>query len=314
MRRLSGDFLSRVLLVLQRCNEREVTPQELMAALQSALGADDLYVEVDDAVPARDVTEPMPTRLKTFDAASMGKLNAMLPWSSYTPLGGSHVVGSAWSGRKRIAPEVFPDALVERLAARLPLGGKDVLELGCFEGHHSTTLARHARSVWAIDGRIENVVKTLVRVWLAGAEQRVAVNLLDLERGPLGEQLAALGRTAKFEVIHHRGVLYHLSDPVAHLAQCAEVCTEAIYLHTQLAPERLVDSTLQHGGRTYPVYRYREPKVEFAPFSGITTYAHWFTEASLTAALQDLGFGDIEVLARVEERNGPRLECIARRR
>ncbi|HEV7913741.1 MAG TPA: methyltransferase domain-containing protein [Albitalea sp.] len=254
-----------------------------------------------------------PPRLATFDSTNLEKLNAMLPWSSYGHVGGERVLGSAWSARKRSQPEAFPDALVERLAERLPLVGKDVLEMGCFEGHHSITLARHARTVWAIDGRVENVVKTLVRVWVAGCSDKVEVNLLDLEVGTLRQQLESLGRQAPFDVVHHRGVLYHLSDPVGHLVQCAEVCTGSIYIHSQLAHDEQATEALRWGDRSYAAYRYKEPKVAFAPFSGITPHAHWMTESSLSTLLKDLGFGSIDIMNRIDERNGRRVELIASR-
>jgi 2-polyprenyl-3-methyl-5-hydroxy-6-metoxy-1,4-benzoquinol methylase len=306
VRKLSGDFLSRVLLVLQQCNERELSKDELLSALQSTLDAEAIYVDVVESTRVA-----APARLATFDKVNLEKLNAMLPWCSYGPVGEGRVLGSAWSPRKRSQPEVFPDALVERLNGRLPLAGKDVLELGCFEGHHSIALAQHASAVWAIDGRIENVIKTLVRVWVEGMEGKVVVNLLDLERGTLRDQLAQLGRTAPFDVVHHRGVLYHLSDPVANLVQCTEVCSGALYIHTQAANDEQATETLSWGDRAYAVYRYKEPRVAFAPFAGITSYAHWMSEASLKALLGDLGFGKIDVVRRVDERNGLRLELIA---
>ncbi len=313
MKKVSGEFLSRLLWAVQQFNVAERSPEEVRQMLLSSLDAADLYVEVaEPAVPAsgRTITGQ---RLPTFDAGNLERLNALLPWSSFAWIGDDAVLGAPWSASKRDTPARYPDRGVEQLNERLPLAGLSVLELGCFEGHHSISLARHAREVWGIDGRIENVIKTLVRVWMAGLERSVSVNLLDLERGTLKNQLESLGRSEPFDVVHHRGVLYHLSDPVANLVQCAEVTRSHLYLHTQIARDDQADSVLEHSSGRYDVFRYREPNIEFAPFAGITPHAHWMTRSSLERLLQSIGFAKVEVIQVIEERNGLRLELIASR-
>ena len=64
-----------------------------------------------------------------------------------------------------------------------------------------------------LDARIENVVKTIVRCAFFGVSPRVAV--LDLE-DPAGQE-----GLLDADLCHHVGVLYHLSDPVAHLQSVA---------------------------------------------------------------------------------------------
>jgi tRNA (mo5U34)-methyltransferase len=311
MRKLSGEFLSKIIWTLQQCNIRERSGEELRELVLSAFEVEDLYVDLPDV--ERGSAPRTTSRSATFDPGNLDRLNVMLPWSSYAMLGNGATLGSAWSSHKRASITAHPDPVVEALNRRLPLDGLSVLELGCFEGHHSLSLAAHCREVWAIDGRIENVVKTLVRVWLAGAETKITCNLLDLEKSTLRAQLAALGRTQPFDVVHHRGVLYHLSNPIANLAQCAEVCTGHLYLHTQIARDAQADAQAQHSGASYDVFRYKEPKTHYAPFAGITEYAQWLTESSLHRLLRDIGFASIDVLRLVEERNGLRIELIASR-
>lgn len=313
MKKVSGEFLSKLLWALQQCNLQERTPEEVRELLLASLDVRDLYVEVpDNAPPSLDVQRHVP-RLVSFDQANLERLNTLLPWSSFVNLGPRGVIGAPWSAAKRQVPTVVPDRLVEQLNQRVPLAGLSVLELGCFEGHHSLSLAQHAAQVWAIDGRIENVIKTLVRVWMAGQERKVSVQLLDLEQAPLRDQLAALGRTEPFDVLHHRGVLYHLSNPVDNLVQCGEVTRRHLYLHTQIAAPGQADATLEHTTGSYEVFRYRERSAGFAPFAGITAYAHWLTRASLEQLLKTIGFPKVEVLAENQERNGLRLELIASR-
>jgi 2-polyprenyl-3-methyl-5-hydroxy-6-metoxy-1,4-benzoquinol methylase len=313
MKRVSGEFLSRLLWAVQQCNVAERTPEEIKSLLLAALDVRDLYVDMPSAEAATPASQAPAPRRVSFDDGNLQRLNAMLPWSSFSTMGQGALLGAPWSSAKRSKVSAFPDSVVEKLNATLPLAGLSVLELGCFEGMHSLSLAQHAREVWGIDGRIENVIKSLVRVWVAGMEQKIVLHLLDLERGTLKDQLAALGRTEPFDVMHHRGVLYHLSDPIGNLEQCAAVTRQHLYLHTQIASEAQADVRLQHVTGDYPAYRYREPNPEFAPFAGITAHAHWMTRASLERLLKAIGFPKINVLAEVEERNGLRLELIASR-
>lgn len=313
MNKVSGEFLSRLLWAVQQCNVEQRSREEVRQLLLAALDADDVYVDIPEPTAADNAAAAPSPRLANFDDGQLQRLNALLPWSSFAPLGASKVLGAPWSAKKRHTPTRFPDEGVERLHKHLPLAGMSILELGCFEGHHSLSLARHAREVWGVDGRIENVIKSLLRVWMAGMERSVVVNLLDLERSTLKAQLAALGRSEPFDLVHHRGVLYHLSDPVANLLQCAEVSRRHLYVHTQIARDEQADQVIDHPTGRYEVFRYREPKVEFAPFAGITPFAHWMTQASLERLLRAAGFPNIDIMGLVEERNGLRLELIASR-
>jgi tRNA (mo5U34)-methyltransferase len=207
----------------------------------------------------------------------------------------------------------FPDKGVEKLNKLLPLDGMSVLEMGCFEGHHTVSLVMHAADVWAIDGRIENVIKTLVRVWGAGYEKRATVNCIDLEKGSLQEQIRALGRDDGFDLIHHRGVLYHLSDPVNHINECSMVCKKHLYLHTQIATDEMAKDESTLNKKSYQVYRYKEPESAFSPFAGITQNALWLTKSSLLDLLKDVGFNKVSVISEVQERNGPRIELLCSR-
>lgn len=313
MQKLSGEFLARLLLILQNANERQMDVDELIKNMaEAARSTENLYCEtVVNSKSADD--KGAHKRLDLLDSASLEKLNAMVPWSSYFNFGGTKTLGTPWSERKRHAPQPFPDRGVEKLNEIVPLEGLSVLELGCYEGHHTVSLARHAAEVWAIDGRIENVIKTLVRVWGAGCEKRATVNCIDLEKGALQDQIRVLGRKKGFDLIHHRGVLYHLSDPVNHVYECAAICNKHFYLHTQIASDDMGTDTSSAHWKTYQVYRYKEPKSSFSPFSGITQQALWLTKQSLMDLLKDAGFNEINIISEVQERNGPRIEMVCSR-
>jgi hypothetical protein len=103
---------------------------------------------------------------------------------------------------------------LERLNQMLPwrcftLDGRTVLEIGCFEGVHTIGLAARAGRVIAIDSRIANVVKTIVRTWSFG--HHVTAFQCDVEKA------SDFAMVPEVDVVHHVGVLYHLVDPIAYL-------------------------------------------------------------------------------------------------
>jgi tRNA (mo5U34)-methyltransferase len=214
---------------------------------------------------------------------------------------------------KRAQAHGLPDKGVVRLNDLVPLRDLSVLEVGCYEGHHTASLAHYARDVWAFDARIENVLKTLVRLWVLGLERSAVVNLVDIEGDPVKEQLARLGRAEPFDLIHHRGVLYHLSKPIEHLADMASLCSRYIYLHTHVAKKQQVNTTHRSELGDFEVFSYKEPKRSTSPFSGMTEGAIWLTREGVFRALRRLHFDDIQVLDEREERHGLRIELIASR-
>lgn len=137
----------------------------------------------------------------------LSRLNNMLPWKCFTADSKGRRFGNpAWKG-KRNGPQVIPDLRIVWLDSLFNLSDKSVLEFGCFEGIHTIALAQRAAKVYAIDSRIENVVKTIVRANLLGFSPTVSV--CDLEQEKDVERLPVI------DVLHHVGVLYHLKDPVS---------------------------------------------------------------------------------------------------
>ncbi len=96
------------------------------------------------------------------------RLNDLLPWSCFVLDAQGRAFGKAWSAKKRAQPQEIPDHRIVELNRRFPLETRDVLEIGCYEGIHTVALARLARRVMAVDSRIENVVKTIVRCAVLG--------------------------------------------------------------------------------------------------------------------------------------------------
>lgn len=251
--------------------------------------------------PPAGIPTPELDRLSDADVA---ELNAMLPWNCFTVDSRGRRIGDrAWKG-KRDVPQPIPDPRITRLDALVPLSERHVLEVGCFEGVHTTALCRLAKSVSGLDSRIENVVKAQVRCGLYGTRPRIF--LYDLETRPLDSEIL------RCDVLFHCGVLYHLSDPVSHLTEMAPLTRDAILLDTHYTkPEDATDSYVV-GGKSYRYRRYGEHG-KHNVFAGMVDHAKWLTLDTLLELLSSLGFSDrLDVKPR-EERNGPRALIIAAR-
>jgi len=292
-KKISGEVLSRLLSTLQYIDAEGIDGiSQINEILIAELGkVENIFcdIELDENSSINSTEYP---RISCFDDASYSKLDVMLPWTSYLDFHNGHTMGTPWSSRKRGKAQPFPDSLIVKLNERIPLHDLSILEVGCYEGHHSASLALYSNDVWAIDGRIENVIKTLVRTWVSNCEDRVKTNLVDLEKYNLQSAMRILGRVEPFDLIYHRGVLYHLSHPVQHLKECANISKRYIYLHTQIANNEAANMDIIVDDSKYRVFQYKEPKVSVSPFSGITTHAYWLTQDSLLNALDKLGFAN----------------------
>lgn len=247
----------------------------------------------------------------------LDELNGLLPWRAGTDLGDGRIIGvvggshraqadgkpapmSATTPAKRDRIEPIPDKRIVRIEQHLGLAGKSVLEVGCFEGIHTAALCGFGAEVTAVDLRPINVVKTAVRLAAYGYYARVLVADCEDEETDLG----------KYDFVFHCGVLYHLEDPVRHLARLLEQC-DAIYLDTHVAEPHQVDDELASGGRIYRGMRYREGGWS-DPFSGRAATAFWLTQADLIDLLAQHGFV-AEVWSERAERNGLRVGLFAAR-
>jgi tRNA (mo5U34)-methyltransferase len=242
--------------------------------------------------------------LELIDDAELERLNELLPWRCFTVDTAGRAFGrAAWSG-KRTEPQAVPDPRIVELDTRIGLADKHVLEVGCFEGVHTVALCQRAARVTAIDARVENVVKTVVRC--AFFDQRPRVMTIDLEREPPAPGLL------EADVCHHVGVLYHLSDPVTHLRRIGEWIGEGLMLDTHYALSGEATETFEVDGESFRYKRFRESGREDA-FSGLRDHAKWLELDTIEGLLRETGFGDVEVAERRDERNGPRVLIFAKR-
>lgn len=218
-------------------------------------------------------------------------------------LNGRRFGSMAWES-KRDTPQIIPDERIELLHKLFNLADKSVLEVGCFEGIHTIALSKYAKEVYAIDSRIENVVKTLVRSHLFGHKPTVFV--CDLENN------AESSRLPTIDVLHHVGVLYHLKDPVTHLLRLGKIVRDGMLLDTHYATEEMLNSNYEVQGRTYSYYKYGEGGRDEV-FSGMYDHAKWLLLADIRHILSEMGFTDILVHRDEIQRNGPRVTLFAAR-
>lgn len=237
-----------------------------------------------------------------LDDTDLAELNTILDWKSFVADRQGRRFGNvAWAG-KRNEPQVIPDPRILLLNEQLQLADKHVLEIGCFEGNHTVGLTRLATRVTAVDSRIANVVKTIVRCAMFG--EYPAVFKCDVEARPL--DVSGL----QADVVHHVGVLYHLKDPVRHLRDLGVIARVGVMLDTHYALDADATAAYTVDGKEYRYRRYEEFGLA-DPFSGMHEHSKWLRLDDILGLLADAGLSDVRVLQKRNERNGPRMLVIA---
>lgn len=247
---------------------------------------------------------PPTPRLDGLSDRDLDRLNQMLPWMAFTVDGKGRRLGNiAWKG-KRSEPQAIPDRRIELLDQEFGLSDKSVLEIGCFEGIHTIGLARKAKSVIAVDSRIDNVVKTIVRASLYGCSP--AVQVCNVEEYPLPVF------DLRSDIVHHVGVLYHLKDPVAHLRAIAGLTRIGLMLDTHIARPEQATQSYTSVSKAFRFQNFEESG-EVDPFSGMYPASKWLLLDDIVSLLKEGGFESVRVVEEREERNGPRVLLFARK-
>jgi hypothetical protein len=243
--------------------------------------------------------------LRYLTKAQIKELNELLPWSCFTVDKQGNTFGSRASHVKRETPQTIPDKRILQLNDLINLKNKTVTEFGCFEGIHTIALSDLAKHVKAIDSRVLNVAKTMVR--LGFYKKTAEVFLYDLENlGP--ENCSDL----ECDVLFHVGVFYHLSDPVKHLKTLPLFTKQAILLDTHYAKPESVNKSYSVDGQSYKYFKYAEHGYTEV-FSGMKDHSKWLTLDAITDLLNAGGFNKITILSDKLQRNGPRVCLLAAR-
>ncbi|MGH7134700.1 MAG: class I SAM-dependent methyltransferase, partial [Pirellulales bacterium] len=117
----------------------------------------------------------------------------------------------------------WDDERVVSFIERFRVAGKRILEPGCLEGIMTCALCHAGADVTAFDCRAACAAKTYVRCSAFGFSPRVLIH--DAREI---DQVAT-----RYDAIFHSGVLYHLSEPAAHLRTLKKLAP-FVGLHTHL--------------------------------------------------------------------------------
>jgi tRNA (mo5U34)-methyltransferase len=236
--------------------------------------------------------------------AQLEELNAILPWNSFVVDARGRRFGNVpWHGKGR-AGEQIPNKRTRQMHEAFGLGGRRVLEIGCFEGAHTLGLCQLGARVTAVDSRVENVVKTIVRT--SCFDQRPRVFVCDVERRPLPVELL------RAEYCHHVGVLYHLVDPVAHLRDLGQLIERGILLDTHYAADGEATERYVVDGETFAYRRYGE--FGYADvWSGMCDHSKWLTLDVILQLLRRAGFDRVISTSTRIGSQGPRATILAER-
>lgn len=155
------------------------------------------------------------------------------------------------------------------------VGGR-VLELASFEGGHSLMLTDHPRvtEVMGLEGRDYLIRRAEFVAGLVGRTNiRYARCNFDTDR---------IDRFGQFDVVFTSGLLYHLEEPWALIAQMAHVAP-AVFIATHYSSEE----TVERGG--YKGKLWREGGYD-DPLSGLVPNSFWMSLPSLITAVNRAGF------------------------
>jgi len=245
--------------------------------------------------PPAPLVERLPDR-------QLAELNDILPWHSYVVDSLGRRFGAPGPHRRGDRPETFPNKRTLRMHRAFGLDGRTVLEIGCFEGLHTLGLCSLGAQVTAVDSRVENVVKTIVRTALYDYHPRAFV--WNVEERPVPRELAAA------EFCHHVGVLYHLQDPVSHLLDLGALISKGILLDTHYALDEEADQRYTVNGETYAFKRYGEFGYREV-LSGMYDHAKWLTLPAILALLARGGFEHVVAVETHVGTQGPRAVIVA---
>jgi FkbM family methyltransferase len=108
----------------------------------------------------------------------------------------------------------------------LPLSGKSVLDAGCGVGHLARFFVERGCRTVCVDARSENI-------------DRLRALYPDLEAAVANVETGRLADFGVFDIVFCYGLLYHLANPVAGLANIAGACGGLLLLETMIADHPL---------------------------------------------------------------------------
>jgi SAM-dependent methyltransferase len=175
-----------------------------------------------------------------------------------------------------------------------------ILELGSLEGGHTIGLAQKTgvEHVLGIEGRLTNIERARI--------VKDLLKITNIEFVHANLEQVDLTRFGHFDAIYCCGLLYHLPEPWALVAQFRSV-TDGVFLWTHCSTE-VAGETFANG------YRGRRQKEGGADevLSGLSPDSFWPTLGSLCNMLTSSGFARIHLLSNDQGHpNGPAVTIAA---
>lgn len=278
---------------IRRFEQNEISQLELLEAMNELFSRQSLRSTV----------------IREAEDSHLREINSSLAWATVSRYMG-RVIGAPYGPVKRSQIQELPTRRVSDLNNVLTLKGRVVLDVGCLEGADSVSMVHFGAKTIGIDFQTTNLIGAIVRSWAYGTLESTRFEQCDIDRRELLQVLRNLD-VKSVDLIYASGVLYHLADPFAFLREAAEV-SESIFISTQIASAGSNLRKVNFQNLDVEVTTYREPVR--APFTGSGRESIWLTRNSLLSVLEEVGFPNITVLREEEERNGPRIDLLARRR
>ena len=287
--------------VIEICHAKDAAAAaNSRAELERLLAADIEDITATHLDPHPSVRRILADRSAPINQTSdrlLSDFNAMLPWGAISSDLDGRVIGSSWTSSKRSVQSALIDSRLTALNAHYPIRGKHVLEVGCFEGLHTIGCLALGATVTAIDSRMENLLKTVARLWLYGFA--ADVQPWDLENATVPANIPA-----GWDMLHHIGVLYHQTNPAESLALLAGRTRETILLDTHVANNRA--EAIDHYSALGRTFHYvRQGEASGSPFAGMRDHAKWLLVEDLEWICEQAGFKIAKSEVR-QERNGAR--------
>lgn len=286
------------------------TPETRAAAANRAVGAVERFVAEAQPMQAPEVAAvaartaeliaDLGAPVSDMTDGELADLNRLLPWAAMTADPAGRIVGNAWSHTKRAAVHHLIDRRQAAFNDTFSLKGKHVLEIGCFEGIHTLGLHLLGARVTGVDSRVENILKTMARLWAYGVRHETVLWNV--------EHAVPTTLPAEWDVLHHVGVLYHVTNPVEHLLEVLPRTRSAVLLDTHVSNnlEAAVES-YEVAGKTYNYFRQPEPVAGHSPFAGMEDHAKYLVVEEMMDLLVEQGFTDTRLVENRAERNGRRV-------
>ncbi len=252
---------------------------------------------------------PAITRVRTpvvdnLSDQDLSLLNRLIDWNCFTVDSHGRRFGAVAHAKKRNEPQPLPDPRILEMDRIFHLNDKHVLEIGCFEGVHTVGLAQLAKSVTAVDSRIENIAKAAIRCAMFDVQPHLLV--CDVESPGQWQRLPAV------DIVHHVGVLYHLRDPVQHLVNLGKLARIGMMLDTHYAEDNELTDVYTVGENQFRYRRYMEGGYADV-FSGMYDHAKWLRLDDIQALMRQAGFKQIHVCQKRRERHGSRALLVVQR-